>query len=102
MLELLEEHIPYIRDTIKLKILPEINGHGNDWVENEKQLRTILIRAYGVLPFSVKLVVGQEKFVWFCLTQQSKIFPDVKIKIPVKKKVSKSTSNKKINRKTKK
>jgi len=58
MIEVLEKQIPVIRDFLMNKILPEVKGRGVDLLQNEKQLRAVFSKAYGVLPFAVKLVVG--------------------------------------------
>lgn len=90
----LEEYLPLIKKQFAEKILPGIATTGVDLIKDDKKLKPLLAKVHGFLPLPVRLVVGEDSFVKFCLTHKKSLFPAQSK--PVKKVTAKKAAPKKI------
>jgi len=90
----LEKHLPLIKNLFTEKILSGITTTGVDIIKDDKKLKPLLAKVHGFLPLPVRLVVGEDSFVKFCLTHKKSLFPAQSK--PVKKVVAKKAAPKKI------
>lgn len=79
MFDNLEKHLPVVRELIANKVLPQLKDKSREILQDNKKLEPILAKTYDLLPLTVRLIVGKDKFVFFCINQKDKIFPSTMI-----------------------
>lgn len=70
-----EKQLPVIKELLLDRLLPEIKTKGVDIFKDDKKLKPLLGKLHGFLPLAVRLIMGEESFVKFCLTHKKKLFP---------------------------
>ena len=93
---LLSEQLPFIRQLMTEKALGLAKEHGLNFLQDNDKLRPLFETTYQALPLPLRVLVRQETFITFCLSQKDNLLGNL---VPPTAKATQNTSVAKVGAK---